>query len=54
MIIAIANLADPQVQALIAYHQQAMQAGAPIRQAVFVNRRLRTHIGQPPGTQRRR
>lgn len=29
MIIALADLADPQVQALIAYHQQAMQAGSP-------------------------
>ncbi len=29
MIIAVADLADRQVQALIAYHQQAMQAGSP-------------------------
>jgi putative acetyltransferase len=29
MIIALADLADSQVQALIAYHQQAMQAGSP-------------------------
>jgi putative acetyltransferase len=29
MIIALGDLADPQVQALIAYHQQAMQAGSP-------------------------
>jgi putative acetyltransferase len=29
MIIAFADLADGQVQSLIAYHQQAMQAGSP-------------------------
>ncbi len=29
MIIAIADLADREVQALIAYHQEAMQAGSP-------------------------
>jgi len=29
MIIALADLADRDVQALIAYHQQAMQAGSP-------------------------
>lgn len=29
MIIALADLGDPEVQALIAYHQQAMQAGSP-------------------------
>lgn len=29
MIIAIADLGDRDVQALIAYHQQAMQAGSP-------------------------
>lgn len=29
MIISLADLADPEVQDLIAYHQQAMQAGSP-------------------------
>ena len=29
MIIALANLGDADVQALIAFHQQAMQAGSP-------------------------
>ena len=29
MIIALADLADPDVQALVAYHQQAMQEGSP-------------------------
>lgn len=29
MIIAVANLADADVQSLIAYHQQAMQDGSP-------------------------
>jgi putative acetyltransferase len=29
VIIALADLADAEVQALIAYHQQAMQAGSP-------------------------
>lgn len=29
MIITFADLADPEVQGLIAYHQQAMQAGSP-------------------------
>ena len=29
MIFALADLADRQVQALIAYHQQAMEAGSP-------------------------